>query len=153
LLKKLLLTFIVLLTVVQTSFAKDIDVKITPLRKISTANVNLNEGDNIYFTTTEDVDLGKTLYLRAGTTVSGTITSIVNNSFTCQEASIYAENFHLLNTSGKTVNLKGILYIKGRTHWMFMQFIPIFYEFVRGGEVKILPKRDIFTLYLEGEND
>lgn len=135
------------------SIAKDIPVKIKPLVKISTSNNKLHEGDNINFVIAQDICINSKLYLKAGSPVIGVITSLVDNDFTCQEASIYAEHFKTKDVNGKTINLNGIVYKKGRNHWMLTQFLVGVYIFIRGGEAQIVPNKDFFNLYLEANND
>lgn len=160
-LKKLLLVLIFTFIVSGFVYAKDIPVQIEPSSKISTSNNRLQEGDSINFVVVNDVYVNSELYVKKGTDVVGIITSLVNNDFTCQEASIYAENFRVKTTGGDVVKLRGIVYKKGRDHFLFTQYIPIcipffpfpnIFPFIKGGEAKILPKKDVFNLYL-GVND
>jgi len=146
---------VVLLLTSNVTFAKDIPVKVVPTQKISTSNVDLQEGDDISFAVANDVFVGDRLYISKGATVTGLITKIVHNDFTCEEASIYAENFKVRSIDGKLVKLGGIVYKKGRTHFMFTQFIPEDltngFIFIRGGEAQIKPEKDSFILYVEGK--
>lgn len=151
--KRLLLVLILLLSISGFTCAKDIPVKIETLSKISTSNINMHEGDNINFVIANDVYVGSKLYLKKGEEVTGVITSLVDNGFTCQEASIYAEQFRVKNINGETIKLKGIIYHKGRNHWMLTQFLPGVSVLIRGGEAQIIPEKDSFTLYLDGIND
>ncbi len=148
--KRILLILVLILVTNSFAIAQDIPVKLEALNEISTSNVNLQEGDEIALVVQQDVYNGSKLYIKRGAVASGVITSLVDNGFTCQEASIYAENFKVKLPHGKVVKLKGIVYKKGRNHSLFTQFLPIAYEFIRGGEAKIIPKQDVFTLYAEG---
>jgi len=149
--KKLLLIFLLTVFTHSIAFSQEIPVKVETLVKISTSDVKMQEGDDIIFVVADDVFLNGKLYIKKGTNASGIITSLVNNGFTCQEASIYAENFKVKTVKGVTVKLSGIVYKKGRNHWMLTQFIPTEMtvgNFIRGGEVEIMPQKDVFTLYL-----
>ncbi|MDD3436653.1 MAG: hypothetical protein PHC64_05830 [Candidatus Gastranaerophilales bacterium] len=145
--------FILLFFSSQIVFAKEIPVKIKTLEKISTSNPQLQEGDTISLTTAQNVYVNSKLYIKSGTPVVGVITNLTENGFTCKEASIYAETFKVKNIEGKKVPLKGIVFKSGRDHHLFTQFLPGFYEFIRGGEAMILPNKDTFTLYLETKDD
>lgn len=148
-LKKIVLLSVLLLTVNSLVWAKDIPVQLEAAFKISTANTNMQEGDNLNLVVVDDVYLDSKLYISKGTAVAGLITSLINNGFTCQEASIYAENFRVKTVDGKTIKLKGVVHKEGRNHSLVTQYLPIGYHFIRGGEAEILPQKDIFTLYFE----
>jgi len=152
-LKKLLLILYLVFFIQPCAFTKEIPVKVETLLKISTSNVNLHEGDNLSLAVAEDVFLNSKLYIKKDASVDGVITSLIDNGFTCQEASIYAENFRVKTILGDVVKLKGIVYVKGRNHWMLTQFLPLIYILIRGGEAQMLPSQDIFTLYLEANNE
>jgi len=148
-LKKIFVTFFIFLCFNNSVFSKEIPVKVVPDSEITTSNGNLQEGDNINLVTAEDIYVDSKLYIKKGENVSGVITSLVNNDFTCQSASIYAEQFKVKNVDGKTIKLNGIVYKNGRNHSYITQFMPDFFQLIRGGEAKIVPQKDSFTLYLE----
>lgn len=152
-LKKLTQVVLIFFMLAGATSAREIPIKISAGHKISTSTGKMQEGDTLTLQTTQDFYQGGTLYIKKGSPVSGLITSLVDNDFTCQEASIFAENFKVKNVNGKDVKLKGIVYKKGRNHWMYTQFLPGIYVFIRGGEAQILPQKDIFTLYLESGDD
>ena len=157
--KKISLLLVLLFALNSLVWAKDIPIQLEAASKISTANINMQEGDNLNLIVADDVYLESKLYIKKGTSVVGVITSLVNNGFTCQEASIYAESFRVKTVDGNTIKLKGIVHKEGRNHSLVTQYLPIGYHFIRGGEAEILPQKDIFTLYLEtneqkkGENN
>lgn len=146
------LIFICLNNIVLSS---EIPVKVISESIISTSGKELQEGDDINLVIAEDVYINSKLFIKKGEPVKGVITSLVDNGFTCQPASIYAENFKVKNINGKTVKLKGIVYKNGRNHSYFTQYIPdntVFlnlFFFIRGGEAKIVPNKDSFILYLK----
>lgn len=146
---KKLLFFILIFFMAKPVFAKDLPIQVVPESKITTSSFNLKEGDDISFVVAKDIYIDSKLYFKKGEKVTGLITSLVDNGFNCQEASIYIENFHLKNIHNENINLSGIVYRKGHDHSMLIQFIPILYPFVRGGEVQILPEKDVFTLYMD----
>lgn len=157
-LKKTLLLLVLFFAVNSSAWAKDIPVQLEATSKISTANVNMQEGDNLNLIVANDVYVDSEIYIRQGTSAVGVITSLVNNGFTCQEASIYAESFRAKTVDGKTVKLKGIVHKEGRNHSLITQYMPLIpkylpigYFLIRGGEAEILPQKDIFTLYLESD--
>lgn len=135
-----------------SAYAKDIPVQLKTISKISTSNVNLQEGDNINLIVADDVYLDSKLYIKKGTNAVGIVTSLTSNDFTCQEAQIYAEQFKVKNTNGKIVKINGVVYKKGRNHSLVTQYLPYGYSFIRGGEAQILPQKDVFTLYLDLKN-
>lgn len=145
--KKLFL-LIVLLLFPSHVFAKDIIVKIYAPKKISTSNINLQDGDYVEFKILSDVVLNSNLYIKKDESVSGLVTDMHDNQFGSKEASVYIENFTVKNTVGKTINLDGFIYKKGNNHWMYIQVFPGLHLFVRGGEVQIRPK-DTFDLYIK----
>ena len=145
-----------MLAFAQVSIAKEIAVKISPIKEIKTSTPELQEGDTIYFEVVDDVFVNSKLYIKAGEQVTGIVTTLEENGFVCKEAVVYAEDFKTKNINHKTEHLKGLIYRHGNTHWMFGQFfnepdnnlIKVF----RGGEVFIKPE-ETFTMYLEAKND
>lgn len=146
--KKLFL-LVIILFIGKISFAKEMPVHIKPVSKITTSNVNLQEGDSANFVIKDDVLINSKLYLKKNTPVSGIITSLEENDYQYKPATLYIDNFVAKDVNNKTVKLKGIIYKKGNDHWMITQFIPLPLTILRGGEVQIKPKKDVFTLILE----
>jgi hypothetical protein len=151
--KKTATIFFILFFINNLTFANEIPIKVKATSKISTSNNSLQEGDKIKLISAKDVYLNSKLYIKKGAPVTGIITSLENNDFTCQEASIYAENFKTKNVNGETVKLNGIVYKKGRNHSYITQYMTDWFQFIRGGEAQILPEKDSFTLYLENNDD
>ena len=151
--KKSILVLSLIFLLNTCAFAKDVPVKVETLLKISTSDVSLHEGDSITLNVANDIYVNSKLYIRKGAIAEGIVTSLVDNGFTCQEASIYAENFRVKTVNGDMVKLKGIVYKKGRNHYMVTQFLPFGYVFIRGGEAQILPEEDSFILHMEEKND
>jgi hypothetical protein len=153
--KKIFLILIIFLCFNNSAFSKEISVKVIPDSEISTSDGSLQEGDSINLIIVEDVYVNTKLYIKKGEPVVGIITSLVNNDFTCQNASIYAENFKAKNVDGKIVKLNGIVHKEGRNHSYFTQYMPdnpmstSLFFFIRGGEAKIVPQKDSFILYLD----
>lgn len=148
--KKLFL-LLILSVIGQISIAKEIPVNIKPVSKITTSNVNLQEGDCVNFVITDDVFINSKLYLKKNEPVSGIITGLEENGYLYKPANIYIDNFATKNNGEKAVKLRGIVYKEGNNHWMITQFIPFPCTVLRGGEVQIKPKnkKDVFTLILE----
>lgn len=149
--KKLILFCFILLTSQQMLWAKEFPVKIKPVQKITTSNVDLREGNSLDFVVSEDVLINSNIYLPKGQKVNGTVTSIEENNFLVQPAKLYAENFRTTSINNKQVKLKGLVYKSGNEHQFFGEFVlaQIVQMFIRGGEVQIKPKKDEFTLYVE----
>lgn len=145
--KELLLSVFVLLAFSSSAVAKEIPVKIKPVCKITTANVNLNEGDSVDFTVAENVFVNQKLTIHKGQKVSGIITSLTDNGYMVQPAKLYIENFKTQNAEGKPIKLSGFIYKSGNKHEEIMEFFNP--EFIRGGEVQIKPENDEFTIYVE----
>lgn len=127
------------------SFSKEIPVKIKPVKKITTSNTKLMEGDLLDFEIIQDVFVGSKIHLKEGQRVQGCITSIENNDFESQPAKIYIENFVI--NDNKLIKLNGIIYRSGNEHASLSElFGPLG---LRGGEVQIKPEKDVFTIYIE----
>lgn len=137
----------------QSVFAKSIPVQIKPADKISTAGSKVQEGDVVDFVVLNDVYKNSKLYLYGGEKVLGTITSLKSNNFLYEPAEIYIENFSTIDTTGKSVKLDGIIYKKGNDFSMITQFIPFPCFALKGGQARLRPNKDVFTLYLESKND
>lgn len=148
-LKKIFISFFIILVSTNLAMAKDIEVKLRPVEKITTSNPKLVVGTNLNFIVDEDVYKKSKLFIKQGTNVSGIVTSIEDNDFLYKPATLYAENFETSDVNGKRVKLKGIIYKKGNEHEWITQFIPVAFVDLRGGEVQIKPKKDTFTLFVE----
>ncbi len=143
----------ILLSIIIASFglcacAKEQIVNLYAPTKITTSNINLKEGDEINFAISDDIYVNSKLFIKKDEKVTGLITSLEDNGFQCKEASIYSEQFKTKDINGNEITLVGIIYKKGRTHWMFSQILPYVPAFMRGGEVQIKPG-DTFELLLE----
>lgn len=147
-LKKIILLLFLIIFFNTPTFSKEVPVIIIPVKEISTSDSKLQEGNFIDFVVAKDIYSNSKLLLKQGSVVTGIITRLQENEFNCQEASVYIENFKVQMPDGKLIKLNGIVYKKGRTHWMFTQVFVALYPFIRGGEAKILPKEE-FTLYLD----
>lgn len=129
-----------------SSLAEEVPVTITPLKKISTADKNLHEGDYIDF---KDI--------KSGEVITGLIRELTPNGFAGEQASILINNFHYKN-SGKKLN--GEIYIKGGEHTKYQELAnnglaPATY-IIRGGEVILKPEKSrlvvFFGDYINSEN-
>lgn len=147
-LKKIFIIFIFLFSFVPAGLSQEVSVKIEPISKITTSNLKLRNGDDVEFITAEDVNSEKNLVFKKGQKIYGTITSLEENGFMNETASLYIENFYT-NKNGKRIKLKGIVYKQGRSHDMINGFLPGIDVLIRGGEVQIKPEKDEFTIYLE----
>lgn len=145
--KKLFGIFVCLLMFIQTGFANEISVNIKPAYKISTSNVNLHEGDVVDFIISDDVFVDSKKVLKKGRKVTATITSLDDNDILAKPASVYIENFHTYDVGGHEVVLSGIIFKKGNEHRLFTDWVIT--DWIRGGEVQLLPENDNFVLYLK----
>lgn len=150
---KSLFTLILLLASLQVTMAQEISVDIKPEAKITTSNVNLQEGDCVHFVVKQAVLVNSKLYIKKGEPVYGTITSMEENGYLYKPATLYIDNFITEDTNGKQVKLKGIVYKKGNDHADITQFIPLPLIWLRGGEVQIKPEKDVFTLVSDDKNE
>lgn len=147
-LKKVFIIFVFLIYFVPAGISKEVSVKIVPVSKITTSNLKLQNGDDVEFTTAEDVNINNNLVFKKGQKIYGTIISREENGFLNEPANIYIENLYT-NQNGKRTKLKGIVYKQGRSHDMINGFLPVFDILIRGGEVQIKPNKDVFTIYFE----
>lgn len=138
--------FLIALLLASPVLAKELIIKVTPLEKISTADENLQEGDYVNFKVVEDA--GEKV--KQNDIVTGLVTYLEPNGFFGKEAMLSIESF----TTKDGHKLDGAIYAKGNAHNQVMEFndfagVPTIW--VRGGEVKLLPEKDIFLLYLENK--
>lgn len=145
--KKIILLLIFLLSSSQLGFAKEVLVKLKPVYKVTTANINLQEGDAIEFIIVDDVVANSKIYLKKGQKASGVITVIENNDYLSKPAKLYVENVKTRDINNKLVKLKGVVYKSGNDHKEIMEFLNPY--IVRGGEVQINPEKDEFILFIE----
>jgi hypothetical protein len=145
--KKFILTIMALALVQNIVLSKEIPVKIKPVCKITTCNLNLKEGDTLDFVVADDVFINSKLYIKKGQAVSGVATSLKDNNYLIIPAKIYIENFRTTNVENHRVKLKGIIYKSGNDHHVFGEIFV--FDLLRGGEVQITPEKDEFTIYVE----
>ena len=118
--------------------AQDRMITITPIKKISTSNKNLLEGDIVTF---QDINSKKTL--------EGIIKTITPNGFMGKQASLLISNIHYTNSND---NYFGQIYLNGSEHETYQDLadgglVPAF-EFIRGGEVTLTPEKTKLTVFL-----
>lgn len=134
--KKLILICILMFGI--SSFAEEIPVTITPVRKISTSDKHLMEGDVLEF---KDVN--------SGSIITGSIKELTPNGFAGEQASLLIDNFKYKN-SNKVLN--GNIFIKGGEHKKHQEFanssLGITSAFIRGGEVILIPEKTKLIVFL-----
>lgn len=133
--KKNALTLILFALSLAPAFAERVLVDITPVNKISTAKDEFLEGDYVDF---KVVDTDKI--------VRGLIVKYQENGMAGKEAQLTIEDFRALNSDEK---YSGTVFIRGNLHDGAMFFFTDLANLVRGGEVKALPDKDVFTIWRE----
>lgn len=133
--KKLVLTFLLSLLTLSPAFAERTLIDITPLHKISTSQDEFLEGDYVDFKIVGTDKL-----------IRGLIVKYQENGMAGKEAQLTIENFRALNSDEK---YSGTVFLRGNLHDGAMFFFTDFANFVRGGEVKALPDKDVFSIWRE----
>lgn len=133
---KRLLLICLLLTGI-SSIAEEVPVTITPVKKITTADKNLHEGDYVEFKN-----------VKTGDIITGIIKELTPNGFAGEQASILINNFQDKAT-GKKFN--GQIYIKGGEHLKYQELanngiLPATY-IIRGGEVILTPEKSQLVVF------
>lgn len=147
--RAVILIFFICLFQMFPCVAKEIPVKIVPAYKVTTCNESIQEGDFIEFFVAENVNVKSKIFIPKGQKVRGTLTNLEDNDILLKPASIYIEDFETTDINGKEVSLNGIVYKKGNDHSLFKEIILI--DFIRGGEVYLVPEKDKFILFLKEE--
>lgn len=130
--KKIVL-LLALLSLSLPAFAEKTEVLITPIEKITTAGKGISEGDYVDFKV-----VGTDKKLR------GLVVKYQENGFGGKEAILVVDRFRALNSDDK---YEGTISINGNQHNGVMEFFSGWALYVRGGEVKILPDKDVFSLW------
>lgn len=135
--KKFLLLFILasLPLSVTPAFAKKELVNITPVEKITTANDKVMEGDYVNF---KIVNTDKIL--------RGLVVKYEPNGMLGKEAILVIDQFYDTK-SGEQYT--GTIALNGSQHNEVMEYLTWFDLWARGGEVTILPDKDVFGLWRE----
>lgn len=133
-LKRLLLICILLTGI---SFAEEVPVTITPVKKITTADKKLQEGSTVEF---KDINSGEL--------INAIIKELTPNGFAGEQASILISDFKYKN-SNKTLN--GQIFIKGGEHKKYQDLadagiVPVV-GIIRGGEVILKPDKTKITVF------
>jgi len=131
--KKIFLALILLSFVVIPAFAEKTEVLITPVKKITTASNKVTEGDFLDFKV-----VGTDKKLR------GLVVKYVENGFGGKEAVLVVDQFRALNSDDQ---YEGTISINGNQHNGVMEFFSDWAIYVRGGEVTIIPDKDVFSLW------
>lgn len=130
----------------------DLPIKLTPANLITTSNPLLKAGDSVEFVVTEDVLHDKNVVVKKGTKVNGLVLSLVENTYHGSPAEITIGQFEIKDKNNRTFNIKGVIEKKGSTHdtainnWSYLIGPAVFW--IRGGETKLLPEKDQYTLYI-----
>ena len=135
--KKFLLLFILasLPLSVTPAFAKKELVNITPVEKITTANDKVMEGDYVNF---KIVNTDKIL--------RGLVVKYEPNGMLGKEAILVIDQFYDTQSGEKYT---GTLALNGSQHNEVMEYLTWFDLWAHGGEVTILPDKDVFGLWRE----
>ena len=142
-LKKLLLICILLTGI---SFAEEVPITITPVKKISTADKTLQEGSIIEFKNVKNDEI-----------ITGMIKELTPNGFAGEQATLLISDFKYKNSDKK---LNGEVYIKGGEHKKYQDLadsgIAPVIGIIRGGEVVLKPEKTKITVffsdYINSEN-
>ena len=137
---KIVLIFAIFCFMLPTK-AEDKMVTITPIEKISTSNKHLQEGNIVTF---QDINSKKTL--------EGIIRKITPNGFMGKKATLVITNIHYIDYLD---NYFGQIYINGNEHETYgdlanVGIVPAI-EFVRGGEVTLIPNKTKLTVFLNNK--
>ncbi|MBO7672170.1 hypothetical protein J6S88_02050 [bacterium] len=115
-------------------FAQKTAVEITPVQKITTSK-RISEGDYLEFKVLNNKDI-----------VRGVVSKYEPNGFAGKEAILVIDNFKSLNSDNKYC---GTIALNGNQHNQIMDFFTVFAQYVRGGEITILPEKNVFELWME----
>lgn len=110
-------------------------VQITPVEKITTSHDKISEGDFVNFK-----------IINTNTNVRGLITKYEPNGWLGKEAILVIDQFYTPETGEKYI---GTICLQGNEHNQVMEFFTWIDLWVRGGEVTILPNKNIFSLWRE----
>lgn len=142
-LKRLLLICILLTGI---SYAEEVPITITPVKKISTADKTLQEGSIIEFKNVKNNEI-----------ITGMIKELTPNGFAGEQATLLISDFKYQNSDKK---LNGEVYIKGGEHKKYQDLadggiVPVV-GIIRGGEVVLKPEKTKITVffsdYINSEN-
>ena len=134
--KKLVCLAVLLIFGFLPAYAGKTIVEITPLKKFTTANNKVAEGNYVDF---KVVGTDKI--------VRGLIVDYQENGFWGQEAVVVLDKFHAVNSKEK---YEGTIELNGNQHNGIMEFEPLGFwggTWVRGGEITIKPNKDIVNLW------
>ena len=142
-LKKILLICILLTGI---SFAEEVPITITPVKKISTTDKTLQEGSIIEFKNVKNDEI-----------ITGMIKELTPNGFAGEQATLLISDFKYKNSDKK---LNGEVYIKGGEHKKYQDLadsgIAPVIGIIRGGEVILKPEKTKITIffsdYINSEN-
>lgn len=142
-LKRLLLICILLTGI---SYAEEVPITITPVKKISTADKTLQEGSIVEFKNVKNNEI-----------ITGMIKELTPNGFAGEQATLLISDFKYQNSDKK---LNGEVYIKGGEHKKYQDLadggiVPVV-GIIRGGEVVLKPEKTKITVffsdYINSEN-
>lgn len=135
--KKSLLALLLSILTFLPATAQRTAVEITPVEKITTSNDQFLEGDYVDFKVIGSDKL-----------VRGLIVKYEENGFGGKAAVLVIDQFRAVNSDDK---YSGTLSLRGNEHngaGAVLDLEEIAF-YIRGGEVKIIPDKDIFTIWRE----
>lgn len=119
-------------------------IYITPVKKFTTCHKYLFEGDEVKFKITKPYK-----NFKVGDILTGTVLMYEENGFYGKEAKVQIGNF----VTEKGVPIKGNIYLSGSEHPTYTQFAEkIFWTgsfLIRGGEIQLIPDKDVVTFFTE----
>lgn len=118
------------------AFAEKTIISITPVKKITTAKDVISEGDYVDFKV-----------LDSDTVIRGLVVKYEQNSWLGKEAILVIDQFRSLDDTDE--KFSGTLSLSGNQHNQAGEFLTWFDLWIRGGEVTILPDKDVFSLWRE----
>lgn len=135
--KKTLPVLLLSLLTFLPAMAERTAVEITPVKKITTSNDKFLEGDYVDFKV-----IGSDKLLR------GLIVKYVENGFGGKEAVLVIDQFRAVTSNEQ---YSGTISVSGNQHNGAAAVLGLgeIGEYIRGGEVKIIPDKDIFTIWRE----
>lgn len=135
--KKSLIALLLSILTFLPATAQRTAVEITPVEKITTSNDKFLEGDYVDFKVVDSDKL-----------IRGLIVKYEENGFGGKEAVLVIDQFRAVNSDDK---YSGTLSLRGNEHngaGAVLDLEEIAF-YIRGGEVKIIPDKDIFTIWRE----
>lgn len=153
--KKFLLILIFVFIFIAPANAEKFPIRITPASIISTNKDEVEIGDWLRFTITNDVYVNEKLYIKEKTPIVGFVAFVHENGFCGDNAQIVINKFITKDVNAQKVVIPYKLVISGddqNPDAVKNVFKIILASLFRGQEIYLMPNENVYNIFIDVDN-